>query len=243
MRKTIAVLFVFLLFASCLRKPQCLETYPVIINNKREYNQLDAIRLKVVYSERASYKWFINDFEIPGNGSELIAKKPYTNQSNRVRCEAKIGNCVKEAEAYFTIENVNVPSCNFPSNTITIDNKNFQLSNLTYDAKNLTFKGKIIGPGASINDNINIQISPDIDIYADKAIMETAQPSYWGNRDNQVLVTITYGNVAFWGFTYLNLLYEKVPTGGKITCCNAIMTASQNGSFTLPTSFSVLINF
>lgn len=242
MKNFFAILLFFLLFSSCLRQPECIDAYPIIISNKDEYNQFDNIIFKAVYSERASYRWFINGNEMPGTSSEFIAPKIiYYQTYNNIRCEATIGKCVKEATGSFSIRYVNVPSCNIPINTITIDNKQFQISNTTFDAKSLTFKGKIIGQGASINDNITIQLSSEIDIYADQGIMQMVQSSFWSNRNDQILVTIIYGNLTFSGYSPQFLSYYHAPAAEIITCCSATMSSSQNG-VTFPFNFSFFTN-
>ncbi len=240
MKNILHLLLLLILFQSCLRKKNdCIDISPIIISNKLQYNQFDKIKLKILYSERASYKWFLGVEPIGTNSSEITIAASKFLLGREINCESTIGNCVENTGIYLKVSPITVPSCTIQKNSITIDGKQMQISNMVFNSINNTINGKIKGPGASINDSIKIELFSNANLNDSISVYNIVNQNNYTKLVDNAKLNLVYGNLNFGSFNTGILVYRKTATGGSFSCCAMEQTAISIPSI----KYNVLFSF
>lgn len=243
MKNILQLILLLVLFQSCLRKRNdCIELYPKIISNKAQYNQFDKVKLKVLYSERASYKWFFGDLPIADNTSEITLTTSVA-QGRTIYCEATIGNCIQKADFNIFYNPITVPSCSLLQNSITIDSKQMQIGDMVFNPVNKTFRGKIKGPGATINDSIKIDLVSINNFNDSISLYNIFDPITFAQSTDNAKLTLIYGNLTFKYSSVGKLVYRKTSSGGNLSCCTVYQSAISIPSLIINAKFSFDFTF
>jgi hypothetical protein len=239
MKYTLYFFLLFLSFQACRPKDNCMEYEPQIVPDKiTYYRQWEKVKLRVMYSERASYRWIINNQIVATNQSELILYPPFNFSNDEIDCEATIGDCIKIAHYQIPIDYIAIPSCLLSKNIININNDTLRMTDGAYDKASATFHARIRGVGASAFDSITI-IMPSTFNDQDSINVFSISPI----KHYNAYVEMLSGNSVFVPVsTQYQLVYKRRQNGATIECC-VVDLITPNYPYSIHTKFSFDIIF
>ncbi len=237
MRSLKILIIILVCLSSCKPKDTCPEYGIKVVPDKKHYFPWDPVKLRVFYSERATYTWNYDNKSIETKESEITI--PNATMASNLSCFAKIGKCVQSLDVDISVNTNPVPSCPLDENSITIDNIKLNISGVTYDKKYAAFYGRLTGVGASVNDSIKVFLSDQFEAKDSVGVFTVKTPVTSG----YAYMEVRYGNLVFNTDQYYVIVYRRTKSGGSVECCGLSLMNSNLPSVLGSVKFKYEANF